>query len=157
MRVHVTIAGATTDFYDSGQVLNTHGVDAAGCPYTGTRNDESEPWQQIFPRSAGALARATQALPQRVTPPLASLSFAPPSPNPSHGAVLMHFSLPTDGAVRLGVFDVTGRLVRSCIDGVLEAGEYRNEFALNGANPGVYFAVLTTAEGTLRRSFVLVR
>src|SRR5262249_28873937 len=49
--VHVTIGSATTNYYDSGQILNTHGVDAAGCPDTGgTRNDESEVWRQIFPQ-----------------------------------------------------------------------------------------------------------
>ena len=45
--VHVTVNGRTTDIVDSGQILNTHGVDSAGCPDTGTRNDESEAWQRI--------------------------------------------------------------------------------------------------------------
>ena len=45
--VHVTIGGTTTNYSDSGKILNTHGVDSAGCPYTGTRNDESEAWVPI--------------------------------------------------------------------------------------------------------------
>jgi hypothetical protein len=45
--VHVTINGKTTDYFDKGQVLNTHGVDSAGCPYDGNRNDESIPWQRL--------------------------------------------------------------------------------------------------------------
>jgi PKD repeat protein len=45
--VHVTVGGQTFNFFDPGQVLNTHGVDSAGCPYTGTRNDESQNWIQI--------------------------------------------------------------------------------------------------------------
>lgn len=45
--VHVTIDGVTTNYPDPQQTLNTHGVDSAGCPYTGTRNDESEAWQQL--------------------------------------------------------------------------------------------------------------
>ncbi|MFY9579041.1 MAG: hypothetical protein WAQ33_06930 [Gaiellaceae bacterium] len=48
--VHVTINGQTTNFSDQGQILNTHGVDSAGCPPTGgtsIRNDESEAWQQL--------------------------------------------------------------------------------------------------------------
>lgn len=48
--VHVTIDGVTTNYTDTGQVLNTHGVDSAGCPDTGgTRNDESEAWVLIKP------------------------------------------------------------------------------------------------------------
>src|SRR5262249_46589287 len=57
--VHVTIGSTKTDYYDPGQVLNTSGVDAAGCPYTGTRNDESENWVQIFPKSAMAASALT--------------------------------------------------------------------------------------------------
>jgi hypothetical protein len=45
--VHVTAGGQTYNIPDPGQVLNTHGVDSAGCPYTGTRNDESQTWIQI--------------------------------------------------------------------------------------------------------------
>lgn len=45
--VVVTINGQKSKFHDREQILNTHGVDSAGCPYTGTRNDESEAWQQI--------------------------------------------------------------------------------------------------------------
>ena len=48
--VHVTIGSTTTDFRDTHQVLNTHGVDSAGClpPVASpTRNDESEAWQSL--------------------------------------------------------------------------------------------------------------
>jgi len=45
--VRVIIEGVVMKFFDEDQILNTHGVDSAGCPYTGTRNDESESWQQI--------------------------------------------------------------------------------------------------------------
>ncbi len=45
--VHVTVGIARTDFRDTGLLLSTGGVDRAGCPYTGTRNDESEPWRTV--------------------------------------------------------------------------------------------------------------
>jgi PKD repeat protein len=45
--VNLTYNGITTHISDPDQILNTHGVDSAGCPYTGHRNDETEPWQQI--------------------------------------------------------------------------------------------------------------
>jgi hypothetical protein len=48
--VHVTINGTTSDIRDVAQILNTHGVDGAGSPPTGSttiRNDESEAWQQL--------------------------------------------------------------------------------------------------------------
>jgi hypothetical protein len=45
--VHVTVDGTTTDYPDTNQVLNTKGVDGAGCPDTGVRNDESQTWQPL--------------------------------------------------------------------------------------------------------------
>jgi hypothetical protein len=47
--VHVTVT-TTTDFSDTGQILNTHGVDGAGCfpPVASpTRDDESSAWHSI--------------------------------------------------------------------------------------------------------------
>jgi PKD repeat protein len=45
--VNLTYNGITAHISDPDQILNTNGVDSAGCPYTGNRNDETEPWQQI--------------------------------------------------------------------------------------------------------------
>jgi len=46
--VHVAIGANTTNYQDPKQILNTQGADKAGCPDTGgTRNDESQTWQQI--------------------------------------------------------------------------------------------------------------
>jgi hypothetical protein len=48
--VHVTVNGTTTNISDTHQVLNTGGVDSAGCPDTGfttVRREESETWQQL--------------------------------------------------------------------------------------------------------------
>ncbi|MEA2551071.1 MAG: trimeric autotransporter adhesin, partial [Actinomycetota bacterium] len=45
--VHVTVDGKTTVYNDTAQVLNTRGADSAGCPYTGTRNDESTNWRLL--------------------------------------------------------------------------------------------------------------
>ena len=45
--LRVACGSAEQGYYDVQQVLNTHGVDSAGCPYTGTRNDESESWSPV--------------------------------------------------------------------------------------------------------------
>ena len=42
--VHVSVDGANHDVVDTNQILNEHGVDAAGCPVTAGRNDESVAW-----------------------------------------------------------------------------------------------------------------
>ncbi len=61
------------------------------------------------------------------------------------------------GAVRAGIYDVAGRLVLPCVDGVLEAGDYNMQINLRGKPAGLYWVVLTTREGTTRRKFVYVR
>jgi PKD repeat protein len=48
--VHVTVDGTTTNYLDTKQVLNTKGVDGAGCnpPVSApVRNDESQTWQPL--------------------------------------------------------------------------------------------------------------
>src|SRR5262249_40912072 len=53
--VHVAIGGTTTHYYDTGQISNTQGVDMAGCPATGTRNDESQVWTRIYAQAPAAM------------------------------------------------------------------------------------------------------
>ncbi len=48
--VHVTIGGQTANLPDSDRILNTGGVDSAGCPDTGfvaVRREESVPWHAL--------------------------------------------------------------------------------------------------------------
>ncbi len=59
--------------------------------------------------------------------------------------------------MRLELYDVAGRVVRKSVDDVLEAGTYSDFIALDGAEPGMYYCRLTTSEGTLKRSFVVVQ
>jgi len=161
--VHVTVNGTTANYNDVTQQINTGGVDRAGCPYTGTRNDESEDWVQIAPgaplMAAAGVTDAEDAGVPHAPPSLArqALWLGDPYPNPSHGEVAVHFALPETGPAKLEVFDVTGRLIRVALDQVLEAGEYEENARLWGASPGVYFYRLTTDHGQQRRTFVLER
>jgi len=154
--VHVTVNGTRTDYYDIGQTLNTHGVDAAGCPYTGIRNDESQAWQRIL--SAAAM-RAASSEASRAATSIGDRAqwLANPAPNPSHGGVDIHFRTAVRGVAVLEVFDIGGRLVSRSEDGLLEPGEHRERMNLAGAAPGIYFCTLQVAGVTLRDNFVLVR
>jgi hypothetical protein len=161
--IHVTVGGATTNFVDVTQQINTGGVDRAGCPYTGTRNDESEDWVHIAPSSPLMAAQAVEGEEGTGVPhdPPAmarqTLWLGDPYPNPSHGEVAVHFSLPEAGPAKLEVFDISGRLIRVALDQVLDAGEYEENAKLWGASPGVYFYRLTTRQGQQRRAFVIGR
>lgn len=149
--VHVTIGSTATRYYDNEQVLNTRGVDGAGCPYTGTRNDESHAWQRVLPGTAPAL-RVSRALGAEH-----AVTLAPIEPNPVRGSFTLQFRLPTSGQVHLGVFDVTGRRVRTWVDHTLDDGDYYKNVDLFGLAPGVYFCELRTPEVRVTRTFVVAR
>ena len=155
--VHVTIGGITTDYFDTGQILNTHGVDAAGCPGTPGRLDESESWTRIFPAAPGSPAPAANAAGWRggATHASGPMSLALPYPNPAHGELVLRFSTATLGPVQLGIYDVAGRLVRLLVQNNFEPGEYRKVLDVRGVAAGVYFCRMQTPAGILNRPLVV--
>jgi hypothetical protein len=54
-------------------------------------------------------------------PPLIS-GLRPPAPNPTRGTTAVNYALAQAGHVQLGVYDVSGRLVRRLVDGEQRAG-----------------------------------
>ncbi len=83
-------------------------------------------------------------------------------PNPAPGSTTIGFSLPRNTEVRLRVYDVAGRLVRTLVDGPVGAGEGvkiwdgRDNSGLPAAG-GVYFYRLETGAQTLTQKMILVR
>lgn len=59
-------------------------------------------------------------------------------PNPFNPATTIPFTLPESGSVRLDVFDTTGRLVQTLVNGTLERGFYDITFRGEGMASGVY-------------------
>ena len=83
-------------------------------------------------------------------------------PNPFNPATEIRFTLPSDQAVRLAVYDVSGRLVKTLIDEVRPAGD--NAFRWDGTDKsgravasGTYFARLTSQGVNQVRPMALVR
>jgi hypothetical protein len=75
-------------------------------------------------------------------------------PNPLRRATTIAYDLPAASRVRLGIYDVVGRLVRTLVDDEHGAGRFQQEW--DGNDPagqpvvdGVYFSVLTV-EGAAR-------
>jgi len=85
-----------------------------------------------------------------VSPPVGGPTrflFEPPRPNPSGGPVAFSWTLPAASRTRLRLYDVTGRLVATLVDGPLPAGRHSavwSGHARGGrtAAAGVYFARL---------------
>jgi hypothetical protein len=96
--------------------------------------------------------------------PAPSLRFqlASPEPNPSRGSAGLRFAIPQAGRVRLAIYDVTGRLVRTLVDQVLQAGWHPMTWThtdSRGARvaSGVYMVRLEAAGEVRTRKMVLAR
>jgi hypothetical protein len=83
-------------------------------------------------------------------------------PNPFGLVCNIGFEIPRPGRVRLDVFDVSGRHVRTLLDGWMEMGFYREVWdgrAEDGqmCPSGVYFHRLTVGSFKASRKMILVR
>ncbi len=80
-------------------------------------------------------------------------------PNPFNPATTINFSLPETGKVTIRVFDITGRLVKTLIDEVRNAGEYSVEFVSGVGNisSGVYFYQMEAGKTRLTRKMVVLK
>ena len=95
-------------------------------------------------------------------PVIAELRLHPNRPNPFNPRTTLAFDLPRESRVRLAVFDLAGRLVRTLVDGDLPAGAY--EQVWDGADgdgrampSGTYVARLEAQGKVETRQLSLVR
>jgi len=99
-----------------------------------------------------------------VEPPIAAadLSLSAAAPNPFSNATWFRYRLPAEASVTLGLYDVTGRLVRTLDDGVRGSGEHavswdgRDQDGHSVAS-GSYFARLRYAGRETVRAVVRTR
>ena len=78
-------------------------------------------------------------------------------PNPFNPSTFIIFDLPREAKVKLGVYDVMGRLVKVLIDEQMQAGRYRVEFRGDGLASGVYFYRLEAGGFVSVKKMVLVK
>jgi PKD repeat protein len=83
-------------------------------------------------------------------------------PNPFNPQTTISYSLPSSQRVRLDIYDVTGRMITTLVDGILEQGSHTALW--NGRNTqgqvvssGVYFYRLTTASDSSTRKMLLMK
>ena len=107
--------------------------------------------------TAGATAAPTVAGSVR------TLALTAPTPNPFSSSARLSFDLPRSGPVTLAVHDVAGRRVATLVAAkLLGAGHHTAQWdgrddTGSTVSPGVYFARLETAEGTISRKVTFVR
>jgi hypothetical protein len=97
-----------------------------------------------------------------VAAPAGVLSLAAPAPNPFRGATTIAYRMPAERNAELGIYDVSGRLVRTLLHGVVPAGpgEVRwdgRDGDGNTASSGVYFVRLRAGDEESTRQLVRLR
>jgi hypothetical protein len=101
----------------------------------------------------------TVTAPLVVLPNVTAMSLA--APNPFQGSTSLGFDLAQPSRVELAIFSVDGRLVRTLVDGIREAGEYRpawdgRDTHGSRAAPGVYYVRLLAGPKRFTRQVVLL-
>jgi trimeric autotransporter adhesin len=91
----------------------------------------------------------------------AKLQLSQNQPNPVRASTSMEFNLPRSGAVKLTLFDLSGRKVAEPLNQTLPAGVHRvNWDGRTGsgqrAAPGMYIYRLVTPDGVLSRKLVVI-
>jgi hypothetical protein len=87
----------------------------------------------------------------------AELAMEQNSPNPFNPSTSVSFILPTEGPVRLAVYDLLGQQVASLVNGSLAAGRHQVSFDASHLATGIYVYRLETPAGTIARRMTLVR
>ncbi len=81
-----------------------------------------------------------------------------PMPNPVATDASFGFTIPSGGNVRLSVYDVSGRVVETVFNGLLEAGVHSVEWNPGSSiSSGVYFVKLDTEAGSVSAQTLVIR
>jgi hypothetical protein len=84
-------------------------------------------------------------------------SVATARPNPFTGSTEISFSIAKNGKVNLSIYDASGRLVKTLVNGNLNAGRHTVVWNAMNAPSGVYFYKLVTSNMNVTKKLVLMR
>lgn len=78
-------------------------------------------------------------------------------PNPFNPSTNVHFSLTEAGPVTLNIYNLSGQLVSTLVDGNLPVGEHQFTFNANHLPSGMYLAQINTTNATHATRLVLLK
>ena len=87
----------------------------------------------------------------------ASVSLSTPYPNPFNAITKIAYAVPSDGYVRLAVYDISGRMVGLLVDEDVSAGNHICELDGSELAAGLYFISLEVGGDVLTRKVVVVK
>lgn len=80
------------------------------------------------------------------------------SPNPSSGQITLSYNLENTMVVRIELFDITGKMVKTLSNqGKQYAGKYNVSYNISDLPNGIYMATLTTEENKITTKVILTK
>jgi len=123
-----------------------------GFTITGTADgtEGEENWTFEFAEETSSLTAAGPVRPE-------TFRLEPLYPNPFNPITTLHFALPQRSHVSLKIYDTSGRLVATLLDGSLPAGAHNLSWDASGLASGVYFFRLNASGKVLAQRGVLAK
>ena len=81
----------------------------------------------------------------------------PVYPNPTNAVCRLNFELPIASSITLSIYDQSGRLVNTLLEGSMSAGRHQHTVSLEDMPSGVYFVRLNSSNTILTQKFVLLK
>ncbi len=78
-------------------------------------------------------------------------------PNPFNPSTVIGYDLPVDSYVQLDIYDITGRHVRSLVDGMVRAGKQEFTWTTNQLASGIYLVKLVTGGKTFNQKITYLK
>jgi hypothetical protein len=78
-------------------------------------------------------------------------------PNPFNATTTIEYALPVGGNVRLQVYDITGRVVATLVNGAMPAGYHQVVWDAKGMSSGLYFLRIQAGEFAETKKMALVK
>lgn len=76
--------------------------------------------------------------------------------NPFYSRSVIRFGMPRGSKINLSVYDITGRCVKTLVDGEYEAGIHEITFDGTALSQGIYFCVMKASGSLLRQKLILL-
>jgi hypothetical protein len=118
--------------------------------------------EQLLQNAINWLLPSLTAVDEAPDSPPSTLRLAGNFPNPFNPKTTIRFELPSAGQAKLSVYDASGRLLRTLVDGKLPAGAHSalwdgKDEAGQSLASGIYLYRLSAGEQTLTRKMLLVK
>ncbi|MBU1698879.1 MAG: choice-of-anchor D domain-containing protein, partial [Candidatus Eisenbacteria bacterium] len=137
-------------------------IEHNGDRYTFIDTSTESDVEYIYSISVIASGRVAAELSVGITTPVASIQLYQNRPNPIRGSTMIEFALPAEGLVRLEVYDISGKKIRSLINRVENAGRYTSVWDGRDSSgepvaSGIYFYRLRMDGKSKTRTCALLR